>query len=55
MRTFGRQCRGKGKVYLKWVRETEKQLLSIGCQVVPLALCAQMHLQEDTAIEAVQR
>ena len=55
MRTFGRQCRGKGKVYLKWVRETEKQLLSIGCQVVPLALCAQMHLQEDTAIEAVQQ
>ena len=55
MRTFGRQCRGKGKVYLKWVRKTEKQLLSIGCQVVPLALCAQMHLQEDTAIEAAQR
>ncbi len=55
MRTFGRQCRGKGKVYLKWVRETEKRLLSIGCQVTPLALCAQMHLQKDIAIDQVQQ
>ncbi len=55
MRTFGRQCRGKGKVYLKWVRETEKRLLSMGCQVVPFALSAQIHLQKDIAIQAVQR
>ncbi len=54
MRTFGRQCRGKSKVYLKWVRETEKRLLTIGYQVVPLALCAQMHRQKDIAIDQVQ-
>ncbi len=51
MRTFGRKCRGNGKVYLKLVREAEKQLLSIGLKVLPLALSAQMLLQNDTAIE----
>lgn len=51
MRTFGRKCRGKGKVYLHIVRDTEKQLLSIGCRVEPLALCAQMHLQNNLDIE----
>lgn len=55
MRTFGRKCRGNGNVYLKLVRETEKQLLSIGSKVLPLALSAQMLLQKDTAIEEAQQ
>ena len=55
MRTFGRKCRGNGKVYLKLVREAERRLLSIGSQVLPLALSAQMLLQKDTAIEEAQQ
>ena len=55
MRTFGRKCRGNGKVYLNLVRETENRLLKQGSQVVPLALCAQMHLQRDIHIEAAQQ
>jgi len=55
MCTFGRKCRGKSKVYLNLVRETEKQLLSIGSKVLPLALCVQMHLQRDTHIAATQQ
>ena len=54
MRTFGRKCRGKGKVYLTRVRETEKKLLSIGSKVMPLALAAQMLLQDDAHIEAAK-
>jgi|TARA_B100001971_G_C18227184_1_gene561327 hypothetical protein len=55
MRTFGRKCRGNGKVYLKLVREAERKLLSIGSQVLPLALSAQMLLKKDTAIEEAQQ
>jgi len=55
MRTFGRKCRGNGKVYLKLVREAERRLLSIGSKVLPLALSAQMLLQKDTAIEETQQ
>jgi len=55
MRTFGRKCRGNGKVYLKLVREAEKQLLSTGLKVLPLALSAQLLLQKDTAIEEAQQ
>lgn len=55
MRTFGRKCRGKSKVYLALVRETEKKLLSIGSKVMPLALTAQMLLQNDAHIEATQQ
>ena len=55
MRTFGRKCRGNGKVYLKLVREAEKRLLSIGSKVLPLALSAQMRLQKDPSLEAAQQ
>ena len=55
MRTFGRKCRGRSKVYLARVRETEKKLLSIGSKVVPLALATQMLLQTDAHIEATQQ
>jgi hypothetical protein len=30
MRSFGRQCRGQGKVFVKLVRETERHLLALG-------------------------
>lgn len=30
MRSFGRQCRGQGKVFVALVRQTEKQLLELG-------------------------
>ena len=55
MRTFGRACRGKGKVYVKLVRNTEKHLLSVGSKVIPLALSVQMRLQNDTSLEAEQK
>ncbi len=44
MRRFGRQCRGQGKVFVKLVRETEKQLLDIGPQVGPRTVAAQLVL-----------
>lgn len=47
MHTFGRKCRNKSKVYLNIVRETEKQLLSVGSKVESLALAAQKHLHND--------
>ncbi len=53
MRTFGRQCRGKRKVFVSWVRQTERHLLSVGKPVIPLALSVQtaldqaLHLSEE--------
>lgn len=50
MRTFGRTCRGKKKVYLTLVRQTEKQLLSVGQLVGPMALKAMLDLYEDCTV-----
>ena len=55
MRTFGRACRGKGKVYVSLVRDTEKQVLCVGSKVVSLALSAQMHLQSDASLHPEQK
>ena len=55
MRAFGRQCRGKGKVFVKLVRNTEKRLLSVGSEVVPLALSVQMRLQSDVSLETERK
>jgi hypothetical protein len=65
MRRFGRQCRGMGKVFVTLVRQTERHLLEIGAQVLPLARAAQAHLSEaqqmrlhtqlTTALEAHHR
>ena len=46
MRGFGRQCRGQGNVFVKLVRQTERQLLEAGSALVPLATDAQQHLQQ---------
>ncbi|WP_300399546.1 hypothetical protein, partial [uncultured Sphingobium sp.] len=55
MRTFGRQCRGKRKVFVTWVRHTERQLLQVGEAWVPLALSAQLYLHEIEALSAAQK
>ena len=55
MRAFGRQCRGKGKVFVKLVRNTEKRLLSVGSEVIPLALSVQIRLQSDATLEAERK
>jgi len=46
MRGFGRQCRGQGNVFVKLVRQTERQLLEAGSALVQLATDAQQHLQQ---------
>lgn len=48
MRGFGRQCRGQGHVFVKLVRQTERQLLALGEPIQGLAqqagrLLAQAH------------
>ena len=55
MRRFGRQCRGKGKVFVTLVRQTEKQLLATGHQVVPLAQAAQARVQSAAHLTEGQR
>jgi len=45
MRRFGRQCRGQGKVFVCLVRQTEKQLLTLGSPIAALAQTAQQGLQ----------
>jgi len=55
MHTFGRTCRGKKKVYLKLVRQTEKQLLTLGQLVGPMALKALLDLYEDSTLPEAQK
>jgi len=55
MRTFGRRCRGQQRVFVTWVRQTERQLLEVGHWVGPLALQAGLYLYEDTHLEEPQR
>jgi hypothetical protein len=52
---FGRQCRGMGQVFVTLVRQTERQLLELGQQVLPLAQAAQAHLHGATHLSAEQR
>jgi len=55
MHAFGRSCRGKGKILLKKVRETERQLLDVGQMVGPLALKATLDLYTDRSLEEAQQ
>jgi hypothetical protein len=55
MRRFGRQCRGIGKVFVTLVRQTERQLLEMGAQVLPLARAAQAHLHSALQLSGDQR
>jgi hypothetical protein len=55
MRRFGRQCRGMGKVFVTLVRQTERHLLEMGAQVLPLARAAQAHLHGTTHLSEDQQ
>src|SRR5919109_4503543 len=46
MRCFGRQCRGQGQVFVKIVRQTEQQLLSLGKPITALAQHTQQVLEQ---------
>jgi hypothetical protein len=50
MRSFGRQCRGQGKVLVKLVRDTEQQLLALGQPIAALGQQAQRLLAQATAL-----
>jgi hypothetical protein len=55
MRSFGRQCRGQGKVFMSLVRQTETQLLTTGDPVVALAQTAQAQVQSAAELTEEQR
>jgi hypothetical protein len=55
MRSFGRQCRGQGKVFVSLVRQTETQLLTTGDPVVALAQTAQAQVQSAAELTEEQR
>jgi hypothetical protein len=55
MRSFGRQCRGQGRVFVKLVRQTERQLLALGQPIPVLGRQAQQLLEQTTALSAAQR
>jgi hypothetical protein len=46
MRSFGRQCRGQGHVFVKLVRHTERQLLEVGQPITVLGPQAQQLLEQ---------
>ena len=55
MRRFGRQCRGKGKVFVKIVRQTESHLLTLVKPITQWGQQAYAALQLDTQISPTQR
>ena len=55
MRRFGRQCRGMSKVFVTLVRQTERPLLEMGHQVMPLAWAAKACLHGASQLPAAQR
>ncbi len=55
MRSFGRQCRGRGRVFVKLVRQTERQLLDLGQPIPTLGQQAQQLLEQTEALSDAQR
>jgi hypothetical protein len=55
MRSFGRQCRGKGKVFVTLVRQTEKQLLDLGESLATWSQAAKDLLEQAPQLSGVQR
>lgn len=55
MRSFGRQCRGQGHVFVKLVRHTERQLLDLGQPITVLGPQAQQLLDQGNDLHNVQR
>ena len=55
MRSFGRQCRGQSKVFVKLVRETERRLLSLGEPMEAWTEQARQCLSQDSTLSQAQR
>ncbi len=55
MRSFGRQCRGQGKVFVKLVRQTERKLLELGDSIELWSQKAKELLCQDTHLSEAQR
>ena len=55
MRSFGRQCRGQGKVFVALVRHTENQLLDLGGCLATWAQEAQDLLRQAPQLDEAQR
>ena len=55
MRSLGRQCRGRGRVFVKLVRQTERQLLDLGQPIPTLGQQAQQLLEQTEALSDAQR
>lgn len=55
MRSFGRSCRGQGKVFVKLVRQTEQQLLELGAGIATLGQQAHACLEHTSALSEAQR
>lgn len=55
MRCFGRQCRGQGHVFVKLVRQTERQLLVLGQPIPGLAQQAMQLLAHTHELSDAQR
>jgi hypothetical protein len=55
MRSFGRQCRGQGKVFVKLVRETERHLLALGDPIAIWTPQARACLHQDRLRSQTQR
>ena len=55
MRSFGRRCRGQGKVFVTLVRQTEKQLLELGEALTTWTQEAKALLEQAPHLSVVQR
>jgi hypothetical protein len=55
MRSFGRSCRGQGKIFVTLVRHTERQLLEVGHDIAALGQQAQACLAHVTTLRETQR
>lgn len=55
MRSFGRQCRGQGKVFVRLVRQTERHLLDRGGSITTWTRDAQELLHQDPQLSEVKR
>ena len=55
MRSFGRQCRGQGKVFVKLVRQTEQRLLDLDESIETWTQQAKDLLHQDAELSEAQR
>ena len=54
MRSFGRQCRGQGKVFVKLVRQTEQRLLDLNESIETWTQEAKDLLDQDAKLSDAQ-